>query len=395
MRKYEAVCAGHICLDLMPDFTYDAQNIENVFIPGKLSMVGEMNIGTGGSVANTGLALEKMGVRTCLMGKAGNDELGSILGQMLEERYGVTDTVKKSAGEHTSYSVVISLPHTDRIFLHNPGANDTFTSDDIDMDIVSQVRLFHFGYPPAMKRMYQNGAAELIEMLRRVKRTGVATSLDMCPPSTDSGVSSEDWNKIIEKAAGYVDIILPSIEETAFILDRNGYEQIKKAAALHDIVDYIDLDYIAKLGSRLIDMGYKIVVLKCGKLGLYVKTAAAKELEKIGGRLIKNTRQWAQKEYFSGIYSSAKVKSAVGAGDTSIAGFLAAMLRGEGVITAIDVACAAGWLCVQTYSAVDGILPYEKIKQMLADGMNKKRNDYTGSYWLFSEEDGVFVPSDK
>ncbi len=168
MEKYEAVCAGHICIDLIPDFTHDKQGICDIFVPGRLSIVGKMNMSTGGSVANTGLALEKMGIKTCLMGKTGDDELGSILGHMLEERFGIASNVKKAAGEQTSYSVVLSLPGTDRIFLHNPGANDTFTSRDVDMDIVSQARLFHFGYPPAMKSIYENGAEEMIKMFSKV-----------------------------------------------------------------------------------------------------------------------------------------------------------------------------------------------------------------------------------
>ena len=47
----------------------------------------------------------------------------------------------------------------DRSFLHCPGANDTFGPEDIDVERLAGVSLFHFGYPPLMRRMYSDGGA--------------------------------------------------------------------------------------------------------------------------------------------------------------------------------------------------------------------------------------------
>ena len=389
MRKYDAVCAGHICLDLIPDFNKENQNIDNVFVPGKLAMVGGMNMSSGGAVSNTGIALNKLGVNTCLMGKTGDDELGSLLRKILKDRYGFSDTLAMQNGQNTSYSIVISLPHTDRIFLHNTGANDTFDASDIDMQIVSTARLFHFGYPPAMKKMYENGAVELIKMFKAVKESGAATSLDMCPPDADS---KTDWKDVLKRAAEYIDIFLPSIEEIALMIDKERFLKIKKQAGKNGIVEYIDMDYVAQIGGKLIDMGYKIVVLKCGSRGLYVKTSSADALHTIGGDLISEPKRWAEKEYFSCVYKVEDVKSATGAGDTSIAGFLAAVLRGEDVLAALNIAAVVGAECVQTYGASEKILPYDETK-LLSSTMDKSLMSYSGDYWVLDEENDVFKSS--
>ena len=92
---------------------------------------------------------------------------------------GVESGMIVAEGDETSYSVVISVAGIDRIILHDSGANNTFTMEDIDFDLVRDASLFHFGYPSIMRSMYQDGGAPMVELFRKVKSLGVATSLDM------------------------------------------------------------------------------------------------------------------------------------------------------------------------------------------------------------------------
>ena len=73
--------------------------------------------------------------------------------------------------EVTSYTIVISPPGHDRSFLHCPGANETFTAADVPYEQLAGVRLFHFGYPPLMPRMYADGG----ERARRDVLAGVGS----------------------------------------------------------------------------------------------------------------------------------------------------------------------------------------------------------------------------
>ena len=47
--------------------------------PGKLLEVGAADVHTGGSVANTGLAMKKLGADVSLMGKVGKDAFGNMI----------------------------------------------------------------------------------------------------------------------------------------------------------------------------------------------------------------------------------------------------------------------------------------------------------------------------
>src|SRR5260370_24592553 len=74
----EVIVAGHICLDIFPTFAADETG-EKVLMPGKLVYVGPALLALGGAVANTGLALHRLGVATRLIGQVGDDLFGRAL----------------------------------------------------------------------------------------------------------------------------------------------------------------------------------------------------------------------------------------------------------------------------------------------------------------------------
>ena len=129
--KKKVIAAGHICLDITPIFPGKKNKLlTDVLAPGKLLNVGEADVHTGGSVANTGLAMKILGADVTLMGKIGDDAFGGMVSSILN-KYDAGDGMLVTAGESTSYSVILAVPGIDRIFLHNTGANDTFCAEDI------------------------------------------------------------------------------------------------------------------------------------------------------------------------------------------------------------------------------------------------------------------------
>ena len=67
MGKKKVIAAGHICLDITPVFPgTGAEHLEDVLSPGKLVEVKEADVHTGGSVANTGLAMKILGADVTL-----------------------------------------------------------------------------------------------------------------------------------------------------------------------------------------------------------------------------------------------------------------------------------------------------------------------------------------
>ena len=109
----KAVVAGHICLDIIPsvDHHFDLE-------PGHLYEVGAPTMATGGAVSNTGLTMHILGVPVTLMGKLGDDNFGTIIQSILKRRApGLEKGMTIDKESISSYSAVINIPGTDRIFL--------------------------------------------------------------------------------------------------------------------------------------------------------------------------------------------------------------------------------------------------------------------------------------
>lgn len=378
----QVVVAGHICLDVIPSFrTTKTAAIGEMFVPGKLINMGPARVSTGGPVSNTGIALGILGVPTRLMGKIGDDFFGEGVLRLLRER-GAADGMLVAPGEHTSYTVVVAPPGCDRIFLHSPGANDTFRASDIHYDLVSQARLFHFGYPPLMRGIFANDGAELIEIFRRVKSLGVTTSLDMSLPDASSESGRVDWDRLLQRLLPYVDIYLPSVEETMFMVARDEFDRLNRQAAGHDLLEALDLDSLPPLGGKLISYGARIAVIKCGIKGYYIRTGDRSAIESMGTARPADPGNWAARELHEESFQVPEVASATGSGDSSIAGFLAALLHGSPVEDAIRIACAVGGQNVRTFDATSGIKPWAETLAMLP-GWQKNRLPVTGDYWHY------------
>ncbi len=191
--------AGHVCIDVIPTFDETVRPIEDILRPGHLTKVGPAVLSTGGVVSNTGLALFRLGVPVRLMGKVGTDLFGeAILGAFRAHDPALVDGMIVMENEITSYTLVLNPPGIDRIFLHCSGANDTFSAEDVPLDRILPARIFHFGYPPLMRRIYQDGGAELRNIFEAVRSLGVTTSLDMTQPDPHAEDGQVDWRAFLE-----------------------------------------------------------------------------------------------------------------------------------------------------------------------------------------------------
>jgi len=375
-RMKKAIVAGHICLDITPVFPDKKGNgIRDVLLPGKLIQMKGVDVHTGGAVANTGLAMKLLGNDVRLMGKIGNDAFGKMALEILKG-YGAEQGMIVSEQSFTSYSVVLAVPGNDRIFLHGPGANNTFCEEDLDWGQIAGVDLFHFGYPPIMRRMYQNNGEELYHILKRVKSLGCAVSLDMASVDPASEAGRENWRRLLEKVLPYVDFFVPSVEELCFMLDRPQYDAWNKKAAGRDITEIISLKDVAALGKQVLEMGAKVALIKCGAPGIYYRTADAGKLGGLCERLSLKSEEWADRQGFEKSYVPEKICSGTGAGDTSIAAFLTSVLNGEPIEEALQMAAATGACCVASYDALGGLKPLAELKERIANGWEKAEYNF-------------------
>jgi len=389
----DAVAAGHLCLDVIPDLSrLRPESFHAFFQPGRLLESGPIAFATGGSVSNTGLALHKLGVNTRLMGKVGDDIFGGAVRQYIASiDPALVSGMDVSADVDTSYTVVINPPGVDRIFLHHPGANDSFFADGLNYELIARSRLFHFGYPPLMRSMYADGGDELHKLFRQARATGVTTSLDMALPDPTSASGQAPWPDILAKTLPLVDIFLPSIEELLFMLRREIYERLLEEAGGPDILPLIAPELLAEISAALHEMGVAVVVIKLGRRGLYLHTAGEARIAGMGRAVPEDAAAWANLTYWAPTFR-VDVVGATGAGDATIAGFLAALLRGLPPEDALTMATAVGACNVEAADSLSGIRSWEETRARVQAGWPKREEPLAAFGWRYHPEIGLWSP---
>jgi sugar/nucleoside kinase (ribokinase family) len=385
----EAVVAGHICLDVFPTLVGGAV----AFKPGQTIEAGSVVFSTGGAVSNTAIALNKLGIATGLMGKVGSDLFGQALLQILESHgSGFADDMVVVPGESSSYSIIISPPNADRMLIHAPGCNATFSADDVRYDTLNSVLLFHFGYPPLMERMYTNNGAELATIFLRVKAMGLTTTLDLAMPDPESAAGRADWRAILDATLPYVDVFLPSAEEMLLMLRRQLFDQFAANAYASRPLELMEPEIFSELGQTLLDMGAKVVGLKAGDRGLYLRTSNVDVLTKMGRCQVKDVEQWSNRELWAPCFAT-QVIGTTGSGDTTIAGFLMGLLRGMAPEETLQAACAVGACNVEAVDALSGIRSWTETKERIRAGWQRLpvALDLAEAGWRWNGEHEVWI----
>lgn len=386
--KKSCVVAGHICLDIIPSLL-GTGDFASTFRPGRLLEAGPAVMATGGAVSNTGRALHKLGINTRLMGKIGNDIFGqAILDIIKGQSEHLADGMRLAPGEASSYTIILSPPNTDRIFFHCPGPNDTFTAADVDYQLLQQVDLFHFGYPPLMKQLYQHNGAELVKIFQRAKATGVTTSLDMAMPDPNAPSGQADWPAILKATLPLVDLFVPSIEEILLTLYPDRFEQIAGGTAS------IDPPLLSRVAADLLDLGAKVILLKAGELGLYLRTAGEATLAEMGRACPGDVAGWAHREFWVPVFKTT-VAGTTGAGDSAIAGFLATLLRDLSPTEAVTIAAAVGACNVEAPDAISGIRSWPETLARIQAGWPRQQLEIEAPGWRFDAAQQLWVgPND-
>lgn len=359
MKKYDAIIAGYLCIDMVPEFTGHelSTGISGLLKPGKLIEIEGLEFNLGGVVANTGMAMKKFGKEVYLNGLIGNDFIGEIAKNMLD-KYDLAEGIKITGVTGTAFGIVLAPPGVDRIFLESPGCSKIFDMEFIDFKAVSQSRLFHFGYPPLLREFYLNGGAQLKSMFSKVQEMGVATSLDFSLPDLQSESGKQDWLQIMKVVLPLTDIFVPSLEEVLQIMKPDEYARIISSAGNSEIIDLIPISIIREIGRTIIEMGAKILLIKAGHRGIYLLTGNASALNQKEGFKLPEAH-WNNRELWCDAYPAdpEKVKNATGAGDTAAAAFLAAILDDATAETALKLAAIAGrnnLYCQDIYQEVNG-----------------------------------------
>jgi sugar/nucleoside kinase (ribokinase family) len=391
-KDIEIVAAGHTCLDLIPAFRIDGSvdKLTDVLVPGKMIDMGDCVVVAGGPVTNAGVSIRRLGVKTELIGKVGNDDFGKEVLNWYEEHEGHFAGIKMVEGESTSYTIAICIPGIDRFYLHHCGANDTFGYDDMDFGLVRRSKLMLFGYPPWMRKLYENTGRELTRILKKTKELGTTTALDLSLPDVNSYAGQLDWFAILKDWVPLSDIMVPSAEEIFFFLYKEKFlEKKAKLGPKESVLDHLTAKEISTVGSDLLTMGAAIAMIKCGHRGLYVRTADKDRLARMGAAKCSDLENWANRELWFPVYREEKFVGALGSGDSAIAGFLSAFVWNHSVESCLRYANAAGSMNVTVPDGLTWNKGFDDLTRRLNAGWKTKELKIEEPGWKY--ERGFWV----
>lgn len=377
-NNFDVVVAGHICLDITPKFGGIVDYDIKVFMqPGKLHKVGDVVLSTGGAVSNTGIALSKLGCNVSYMSSVGHDEFGDIIIKKMA-RYGSVEGFLRNEQISSSYSVILAIPSIDRIILHNSGCNDYFSVENINWEIVASARLFHLGYPPIMKSLYENDGVELANILKTVKTMGISTSIDMALPDPNSEAGQMDWSEWFRNVLPHVDFFIPSIEEMLLFLNRDQWQKLR--AMNGDFVGAVPIISYYDISQKLLDFGCKVVILKAGNRGMYLKSSDSARMAEI--KLLEKDKleSWSNRELWGASYDIETILSATGAGDSAVAGVLVALLGGKSAEETLRWGNCLGYQNLRALDTVSGIGTYKETEALLKN-LTPASLDFLDNSW--------------
>src|SRR4051794_2950899 len=107
---------------IVADLIAEPMGLRHPPSPGGLALVNSIQFTTGGNVANTGVAMAKLGMKVAAAGLVGEDVLGAAVNQRLREAGVDTSAVFTTDQAQTSATVVAVEPGGERCFFHTPGA---------------------------------------------------------------------------------------------------------------------------------------------------------------------------------------------------------------------------------------------------------------------------------
>ncbi len=270
MRAPRVVVVGDLLYDVLAE-------VEGPLNPGTDNFA-PVHARPGGSGANAAAWLARAGVETHFVARVGDDPLGRILEEELEEG-GVAARLVRGAELPTGKVVVLVDGAGERTMITARGAGENLRPGDLPESVFRPDAHLHLsGY------LFSEGTRRetALEALRRARETGMTVSVD---PSSTTLLKELEPARFLRWTRG-ANLLFPNREEGALLAGTEDLDGISDALLAH----------------------YPGVVLKLGPEGA----------------------AYAAGEYRARVPAApARVVDTTGAGDALCAGFLAAWLAGE------------------------------------------------------------------
>lgn len=302
------------------------------FTPAGVSPAGNVLFerNPGGAPANVLAAIARLGGTSAFLGKVGDDQFGHFLKDVLEKNSINAQGCRFSDSVNTTLAFVHLDEKGDRSFsfYRKPGADTTLAPEEVDLAVIDQCRIFHFGSLSMTDEPARSATLKAVEYARS-KGKLISYDPNWRPPLWESDNAAKAG---MTAGLQYADILKISEVELEFLTGES------------------DLDK----GSQLLyDKGIRLVLITLGPKGCYYRCAAGT------GRL--------------DTYDT-HVVDTTGAGDAFLGALLYHASRLETALEAtpateiqrmIDFANAVGALCASKKGAIPAMPSLGEVKQCM------------------------------
>jgi fructokinase len=278
----DLVCLGEFLIDMFP-----------AELGRSLVEVSAFHPKPGGAPANVAVAAARLGANSAFIGKVGDDLFGHFLADVLVQEGVETRGMRYDRQARTTMAI-IAMPDENTaefIFYRNPGADMLLQAAELDHDLLSQTRAFHFGSLSLTDEPVRGATLEAIKI---ASDAGALISYDVNYRPTLWRAPGE----ALEQATAMLPLVnLLKVNEAELAL-LSGREDL-------DPSDHAQLGAASK---KLIEHGPDLVVVTLGPDGSFFQAAA-------GGEYVAPFR--------------VKTVDAVGCGDAFVAGLLTRLVVGH------------------------------------------------------------------
>ncbi|AAK78375.1 2-dehydro-3-deoxygluconokinase [Clostridium acetobutylicum] len=292
-------------------------------IDKRISEVDHFKKFLAGAEVNVSVGVSRLGHSAQYITKLGEDPFGEFIRRRLNEENVGTDYISSTNKKFTGFQLKSKVSEGDPsiFYFRKNSAAANFSVEDLNKVNLDGVKHVHItGIFPALSESTKEATYKLLEL---AKERNITTTFDtnLRPQLWNS---KEDMISTINDIAFKSDILLPGINEGLVLMGSDKPEEI---------ADF----YLNK--------GVKLVIIKLGSKGAYVKTKD--EAYTVEGFKVKH------------------VVDTVGAGDGFAVGVISAILEGISVKEAVRRGNAVGALAVMSEGDNDGYPTHEELEKFL------------------------------
>ncbi len=175
----------------------------------------------GGAPCNVLAMLAKLGKKTAFIGKVGDDFFGRMLAETIREVEIDDRNLVYDDKVHTTLALVHTFADGDRdfSFYRSPGADMMLREEEMDMNLVKDTKIFHFG---TLSMTDEGVRAATMAAVLEAKKSGALISFDpnLRPPLWGS---LEDARNQVRWGLGQCDILKISDNEIQWLTGEESY----------------------------------------------------------------------------------------------------------------------------------------------------------------------------